>query len=200
MQPVLFEVGGGVKKGVGGPVEAGELVLAGGKAGEGVFEVGLVVGFEEEFATEGEDAGEAFEEFTLVDEAAGGVAFLWPRVGAEQVQAGHAGGGQEPADGVGAFKAHDAGVGELLVVDLARGFDHAAEHALDAEEVALRVLGGHAGEEGAVATAEIDFQRAGGVGEDFSAGEFAEVIGGREEGWHWAWSADEWGLCQVKIY
>lgn len=184
VEPVLLEVGGGVEKGVGWPVEAGELVLAGGKAGEGVFEVGLVVGFEEEFAAVGEDAGEAVEELALIDETTGDVALLWPRVGAEEVEAGDAGGGEEPANGVGAFEAHDAGVGKLLVVDLASGFDHAAEHALDAEEIALGVLGGHAAEEGAVAAAEIDFQRAGGVGEDFGAGEFAEVIGGREEGGH----------------
>ena len=200
VQPVRFEVGGGVEKGVGRPVEAGELVFTGGETGEGVFEVGLVVGLEEEFAAVGEDAVEAVEEFALVDETTGDVAFLGPGIGAEEVEAGDAGGGEEPADGVGAFEAHDAGVGKLLVVDLAGGFDDAAEHALDAEEVALRVLGGHAGEEGAVATAEIDVQGSGGVGEDFSAGEFAEMVGGREEGWHWAWSADESGLCQVKIY
>ena len=185
VQPVGFEVGGGVEEGVGGPVEWFELVLAGGEAGEGVFEVGLVVGLEEELAAiVDEDAVEAVEEFALIDEAAGGVAFLGPGIGAEEVEAGDAGGGEEPADGVGAFEAHDAGVGKLLGVDLAGGFDDAAEHALDAEEVALGVVGGHAGEEGAVAAAEIDFEGAGGVGEDFSAGEFAEVIGGREEGGH----------------
>jgi hypothetical protein len=110
-EPVGFEVGGGIEEGVGGPVESFELVLAGGEAGEGVFEVGLVVGLEEEFAAFGEDAVEAVEEFALIDEAAGGVAFLGPGIGAEEVEAGDAGGGEEPADGVGAFEAHDAGVG-----------------------------------------------------------------------------------------
>lgn len=200
-EPVLLEVGGGVEEGVGGPVEAGELVLAGGEAGEGVFEVGLVVGLEEEFAAVvGEDAVEAVEEFVLVDEAAGGVAFLGPGVGAEEVEAGDAYGGEEPADGVGAFEAHDAGVGKLVAFDLAGGFADATEHALDAEEVALGVLGGHAGEEGAIAAAEVDFERTSGVGEDFCAGEFAEVVGGREEGWHGEWCADDLRVCQLKIY
>ena len=199
VEPVGFEVGCGVEEGVGGPVEVFELMLAGGEAGEGVFEVGLVVGLEEEFAAVvAEDAVEAVEEFALVDEAAGGVAFLGPGVGAEEMEAGDAGGGEEPADGVGAFEAHDAGVGKLLGVDLAPGFDDAAKHALDAEEVALGMVGGHAGEEGAVATAEIDFEGAGGVGEDFSAGEFAEVIGGREEGGHGGWCADECGGWQAR--
>ncbi|HRH96876.1 MAG TPA: hypothetical protein PLB55_13120, partial [Prosthecobacter sp.] len=92
-----------------------------------------------------------------------------------------------------------AGIRKLLAFDLARGFAHAAQNAIHSEEIAFREMRGHAGEEGAVAAAEVDFQRTRGIGEDLGVSEFAEVVGGREEGWHCAWSADESALCQVKF-
>ena len=107
---MFFEVGLGVGEGVHWPREALE-GGAGGEVFEGVLEVFFVVGFEEELATAGcEDAFEAREEFLTVDEAVFVMALFGPGIGAEQVEARDASGGQEPSDGVGALEAHDFGV------------------------------------------------------------------------------------------
>ena len=183
-EPVFFEVGLGVGEGVGGPGEAFE-GGAGGEVFDGVLEVFFVVGFEEELAGAGfEDAFEAGEEFLAIDEAVFVVAFFGPGVGAEEVEAGDAGGGEEPGDGVGAFEAHDFGIGAVGGEGFAGGFFDTAFEALDGEEVAFGMDGGDGGGEGAVAAAEVDLEGSGGVGEDFRFFEVAEVIGWRKNWLH----------------
>lgn len=158
-EPVFFEVGLGVGEGVGGPGEAFE-GGAGGEVFDGVLEVFFVVGFEEELAGAGfEDAFEASEEFLAVDEAVFVVAFFGPGVGAEEVEAGDAGGGEEPGNGVGAFEAHDFGIGAMGGEDFAGGFFDPAFEALDGEEVAFGMEGGDGGCESSVAAAEVNFER-----------------------------------------
>jgi hypothetical protein len=61
---------------------------------------------------------------------------------------------------------------------------HAAQHALHADEITLRMMSGHAGQEGAVTTAEVDLQRTRDIGEDLGAGDFAEMIGGDKKRRH----------------
>lgn len=118
-----------------------------------------MVGFEEELAGAGfEDAFEAGEEFLIVDEAVFVMTFFRPRVWAQEVQAGDAGGGEKPSDGVGAFEAYDFGVGTVGGEGFAGGFFDTAFEALDAEEVAFGMDGGDGGCEGAVAAAEVDFE------------------------------------------
>ena len=150
---MFFEVGLGVGEGVGGPGEAFE-GGAGGEVFDGVLEVFFVVGLEEELAGAGfEDAFEAGEEFLAIDEAVFVVAFFGPGVGAEEVEAGDAGGGEQPGDGVGAFEAHDFGVGAVGGEGFAGGFFDTAFEALNGEEVAFGMDGGDGGGEGAVAAA-----------------------------------------------
>jgi hypothetical protein len=181
---VFFEVGLRVGEGVGGPGEAFE-GGAGGEVFEGVLEVFFVIGLEQELAGAGcEDAFETGEELLAVDEAIFVMAFLGPGIGAEQVEAGDASGGQKPRDGVGAFEAQDLGIGALGGDDFARGFFDTAFEPLDREEVALGVGGGDGGGESAIATAKINLQGACSVREDFVFFQMAEVIGWRKDGLH----------------
>lgn len=181
---MFFEVGLGIREGVGGPGEAFESV-AGGEVFDGILEVFLVIGLEEKLASARfENAFETGEEFLAIDEAVFVVAFFGPGVGAEEVETGNTGGREEPSDGVGAFEAHDFGVRAVGGEDFAGGFLNATFETFHSEEVTFGMDGSDSGGEGAVATTEVDFQWAGRVGEDLRFFEVAEVIGWRKNWLH----------------
>lgn len=112
------------------PWEAGE-ERAGVDGGGGFFEVRGVVRFEEEFAVGGERLVNGAEDFRL-DEAFPCVAFLGPWIREEEVEAGSAAGGKEPAEGVAAFEAEHADIGEAEPVRAAADFGDAAAETFDA--------------------------------------------------------------------
>ena len=150
--------------------------------GGGLFEVRGVVRFEEEFSVGGERLVNGAEDFRL-DEAFPCVAFLGPWVREEEVEPGGAAGWQEPAEGVAAFEAEDADIGDAESVCAAADFGDATAESFDAEEIAFREACRHFEEEGAVAAADIDFEGAGGVREDGLAGQSGEVVAGDQFVW-----------------
>ena len=111
-----------------------------------------------------------------MDEAFTGVAFFWPWVGEEEVDAGGAAEGEEPCEGVGAFEVEDADICQAHAFGFAGDFGDPAGEPFDAEEVAFREMAGHFEEERAVAAADVEFERARGIGEDIRAVETVEVV------------------------
>src|SRR5690606_33092443 len=125
------------------------------QAGERVLAVHPVVGLQQKLAARLQDAGETTEKFLLIDQATAGMALLGPGIRAEQVQAGDAGRGQQPAGRVTALQAQHSGIAETGRLDLAQGLADTAEHALNAEKFALGMVSRQRGEEAAVAAAEL---------------------------------------------
>lgn len=173
---MFFEVGERVEFLWPEPWEAGE-EGAGVDRGGGFLEVRGVVCFEEEFSVGGEGLVDGAEDFRL-DEAFPCVAFLGPWIREEEVESRGAAGGQEPAEGVAAFEAEDADIGETEPGCAAADFGDAAAESFDAEEIAFREACCHFEEESTVAAADIDFEGAGFVREDGWTGEPGEVVAG----------------------
>lgn len=147
----------------------------------------FVVGFEEKLAFGFEHPVQAGKVFRI-NEAVVLVALFRPRIGEEEVDAGGALLGQQPAEGITAFHAKDAKIGEVPPLGFAANFIHPAEEAFDAKEISFLKMGGHFHEERAVAAADVHFERAVGFWEDFFGFKMAKVVG-RDEfhvGAEWA--------------
>lgn len=172
--PQALEVGLRVEEGVLRPRQDFE-AAEGVDVVESPFEVFVVIGLEEELAARFEDVEDGGEELGL-NEAAAVMPGLRPRVRAEQVEAGDGGLRQQPFDGVAAFEAEEPDVREASFFDVLANLADAAEEALDAEEIALRVVGGEVEQERTVAAAEVDLQWPG-AGEEFGFLQPAEIVG-----------------------
>src|SRR5687767_14453468 len=104
------------------------------------------------------------------------MALFRPWVGEKKVHARGASIRQEPAEDVTAFEAEDADICQAHAGSAAADFFHTAAKALDAKEVALRIVLRHFEEKHSVAAADIELQRARSVRKDFRAAEVAEIV------------------------
>ncbi len=110
------------------------------------------------------------------------MAAFGPWVGEEDKEGGDGGGGQEALDGVGAFDAQEAHIGEVGALKLAVDATDAGEEPVDTEEIALGLFGGAGGEEAPLAAAEFDVERAVGVGKEILQAQDIGPAGGRKDG------------------
>lgn len=100
------------------------------------------------------------EEEAFGDETARRMAPLRPWIGKHDIKRGDRINRQEPFDRVGNLEAQDAGIRQAGPLDFATRGPNAAEQALDSQEIIVRILCRNLGKEGAVAAAEIDYERA----------------------------------------
>jgi len=150
-----FEVGG-----EGGQVGRGRDRMEDGGGGEDLADLGEVVGVigTEVNASPGLECSVGQGRESWVDEAVASVFFLGPRVGEVDVEDVDGARGQEVFDEVAAFDADAAEVGQAEAAAFFVEFPDAPQESFDAEEVAVRVLGGVFDEEGGVTAAQFDFE------------------------------------------
>ena len=110
------------------------------------------------------------------DETMESVAFFWPWIRKEQVDAAGTSGGQEPCQGVGAFQMNDPDICQFLLCGKPADAADASTEALNTKEIALWIVRGHLQEKRAVPTADIQFESAGSIRKDGSGGNQGKIV------------------------
>ncbi len=96
---------------------------------------------------------------SFINQAAGSVAALRPRIGKHQVKDGNRIRRQKPLDRVGNLNPQNPGVRQTGSLDFSTGSANAAKQALDSEKIPGGILGRDRAEERSVAATKVYFER-----------------------------------------